>query len=81
MRLCGRRFGYLQGVVFMKNFRISKLFWKYHFDVCSKQTYAEKFKHFLRTGLHECWKHFVFLLVKWSVVWLVKRVQTSICGF
>jgi hypothetical protein len=26
MRLCGRRFGYLQGVVFMKNFRISKLF-------------------------------------------------------
>jgi hypothetical protein len=25
--------------------------------------------------LHECWKIFVLLLVKWSDVWLVKRVQ------
>jgi hypothetical protein len=31
--------------------------------------------------LHECWKIFVLLLVKWSDVWLVKRVQTLIWGF
>jgi hypothetical protein len=46
MRLCGRRFGYLQGVVFMKNFWNFKAIPKNHFDVCSKQTCSEKFKRF-----------------------------------
>jgi hypothetical protein len=41
MRLCGRRFGYLQGVVFMKNFWNFKAILKNHFDVCSKQTCSE----------------------------------------
>jgi len=44
MRLCGRRFGYLQGVVFMENFWNFKAIPKNHFDVCSKQTCSEKFK-------------------------------------
>jgi hypothetical protein len=53
MRLCGRRFGYLQGVVFMKKFWNFKAIPKNHFDVCSKQTCSEKFKRFSWIGLHE----------------------------
>ena len=47
------RFGYLQGVVFMKNFWNFKAIPKNHFDICSKQTYSEKFKRFSWIGLHE----------------------------
>jgi hypothetical protein len=46
MRLCGRRFGYLQAVVFTENFWNFKAIPKKHFDVCSKQTCSEKFKRF-----------------------------------
>jgi hypothetical protein len=53
MRLCGGRFGYLQRVVFMKNFWNFKAIPKNHFDICSKQTYSEKFKRFSWIGLHE----------------------------
>jgi hypothetical protein len=53
MRLCGRRFGYLQEVVFMKNFWNLKAISKNHFDVCSKQNCSEKFKRFSWIGLHE----------------------------
>jgi len=52
---------------------------KNHFDVCSKQIYSENFKRFSWIGLHECWKIFVLLLVKWSDVWLVKGFK--IWGF
>jgi hypothetical protein len=54
MRLCGRKFGYLQGVVFMKNFWNFKAIPKIHFDVYSKQTCSEKFKRLSWIGLHEC---------------------------
>ena len=54
MRLCGRRFIYLQGVLFMENFWNFKAILKNHFDVCSKQTCSEKFKQFSWIGLHEC---------------------------
>jgi hypothetical protein len=64
-----------------RTFGISKLFQKKnYFDVCSKQTF-EKFQRFSWIGLHECWNFFFLLLVKWSDVWLVKRVQASIWGF
>jgi hypothetical protein len=46
MRLYGRRFGYLQRVVFTKNFWNFKVILKNDFDVCSKQTCSEKFKRF-----------------------------------
>jgi hypothetical protein len=36
MRLCGRRFSYLQEVVFVKNFWNFKVFPKNHVDVCPK---------------------------------------------
>jgi len=81
MWLYGRRFGYLQRVVFTKNFWNFKVIPKNHFDVYSKQTCSEKFKRLSWICLHECWKIFVLLLVKWSDVWLVKRVQTLIWGF
>jgi len=55
-----RRFGYLQGVVFTKNFwNFKAIPNKNHFDVCLKQTCFEKFKRFLWIGLHKCcflWK-------------------------
>jgi len=57
MRLYERRSGYLQGIVFMKNFWNFKAIPKNHFDVCSKQTCSEKFKRFSWIGLHECWKN------------------------
>jgi len=72
MRLCGKRFGYLQGVVFMKNFWNFKVVPnKNHVDVCLKQTCFEKFKRFSWICLHKCWKFFALLLVKkvkWSFV-------------
>jgi hypothetical protein len=46
MRLCRKRSGDLQGVVFKKNFWNFKAIPKNHFDVCSKQTCSEKFKRF-----------------------------------
>jgi hypothetical protein len=45
-RLCEMRSGYLQGVVFKKNFWNFKVIPKNHFDVCLKQTCFEKFKRF-----------------------------------
>jgi hypothetical protein len=60
IRLCERKFGYLQGVVFMKNFWNFKVIPKNHFDVYSKQTCFEKFKRFSWIVL----KNFVLLLVK-----------------
>ena len=46
-RLCERRFGYLQGVVFTMNFwNFKVILKKNHFDVCLKQTCSEKFKRF-----------------------------------
>jgi len=55
MRLYGRRFGYLQRVVFTKNFwNFKAIPNKNHFDVCLKQTCSKKFKRFLWIGLHKC---------------------------
>jgi hypothetical protein len=42
MRLCEGKFGYLQGVVFTKNFwNFKAIPNKNHFDVCLKQTCSE----------------------------------------
>jgi len=47
IRLCEKRFDYLQGVVFTKNFwNFKAILNKNHFDVCLKQTCYEKFKQF-----------------------------------
>jgi len=81
MRLHGRRFGYLQRVVCTKNFWNFKAIPKKSFWCLFKTNLFWKIQAILMDRFAWVLKNFGLLLVKWSDVSLVKRVQTLIWGF
>ena len=66
MRLCERRFGYLQGAIFMQNFWNFKSYSRHrnHFDVCSKQTHSEGIQVIPMERFSEVMALLVLILVK-----------------